>query len=255
MAKILNVALACIAFVVILGVPALLLAAEPEQSTPTSLNYSVREIKGMFPRPKNVEKLLRNMKLAYDRNPLVQPTFFDDAVLKEFFNGTAISWSNSGQVVKLDERIFPGMTIRVHHTNIPMAEHNAAEPLRNHVQAHSESHNYLEVETGTIVVITVRHVKNVFGDEFKEQIDTGFDTDGHSHVPTTKGFLEYSDSLRGPGPEQFNNRGALFVVMKDLAAPRCVPANQPSNHCGFGDDDVIERMSLSGSASVFAPAT
>jgi hypothetical protein len=253
MTKKLNAALASIAFVLILDVPALLLAAEPEQSTPTAHNYSVREIKGMFHRPKNVEQLLRNMKLAYDRNLLVQPTFFYEAVLKEFFNGAAISWSNSGQVVELDDHIFPGMTIRVHHTDIPMAGHNAAGPPHDHVPAHSESHNYLEVETGSTVVITVRQVKNAFGAEFQEKMDTGFETDGHSHIPTTKGVLEYSNLLRGPSPEEFNNRGALFVVMKDLAAPRCVPANQPRSHCGFEDDDIIESMSLSGSASVFDP--
>jgi hypothetical protein len=73
-----------------------------------------------------------------------------------------------------------------------------AGPPHDHVPAHSESHNYLEVEIGSIVVITVRQVKNVFGDEFQEQMDLGEDADGHSHIPTTKGSLEYSESRSLP---------------------------------------------------------
>jgi hypothetical protein len=79
------------------------------------------------------------MKLAYDRNLLVQPAFFEGDVLKQFFNGTAIIASDAGAAVELNERIFPRMTVRVHHGNIPIAEHNAAGPPHDHIPAHSES--------------------------------------------------------------------------------------------------------------------
>jgi hypothetical protein len=242
--NILGATALAIAFALIQGGPRIALSAEAQQSTPTAHTYTVREIKGMFRRPKSTEQLLRNLKLAYDHNLLAQPAFFQEDVLKQFFDGTAISWSNSGQVVELDDRIFPGMTIRVHHTEIPIA----AGP---HVPAHFESHNYIEVETGSTEVISVGQINDIFGDQFHEQLDLGEDPDGHSHIPTTKGSLQYSMEIRGPGTEDFNVRGALFVVTKDLAAPRCVPANQLRSHCGLKDDDVVELMSLSGSASVF----
>jgi hypothetical protein len=251
MAKKLNAGVVFIAFALNLCAPNIVFAAESYQSISTVHNYSVQEITKLFRRPKSTMHLLRNMKLAFDRNLLVQPAFFDHAVLKEVFDGTAVTESESGEVVVLDNRIFPGMTVHVHQTNIPVIGANAAGPPHEYIPAHSETFNYIQVETGPIVAISVQLVKNVFGGECQEQMDFGEDTDGHSHIPTTKGSLNYSESHHGPGEATFNKRSASFVVSKDLVEePRQAPLNGARQHYGLKDDDVIETMTLAGSASV-----
>jgi hypothetical protein len=246
----LNAQVVCIAVVLIVGASATSLSAEPQQSAPTPHIYSVREIKGMFPRPKTVEQLLRNLKLAYERNLLVQPGFLDQNVLKQFFNGTAIHDSESRAILELDRHFFPGMSVRVDHAYFPIAGHNAAAPPHEYVPGYAETLNYLEINMTSAVMISVRQIKDIFGGEFQEHFDLGEASDGHAVVPTTKGSLQYSQWIRRPGPEEFDSRDALFVVKKELVeGPRCIPSIL-RNRCGLKDDDVIERISLSGKSTV-----
>jgi hypothetical protein len=225
MAKKPNAGIVLVVCALSLCAPNITLVAESHQETSSGHNYSVTEIERMFRRPKSTEDLLRNMKLAFDRSLLVQPAFFDPAVLKEFFGGTTVSDSESGKLVVLDDHAFPGMTVRVHQ-NSPVA-------------------NYIEVATGPMVTISVGAVKRIFGAGYKEQLDLGADTDGHSHTPTTKGYLGYFEHL-GPDGLALKSRSAQFIAGKDLVErPRCIPANQPGNNCGLEDDDLIRDMSLS----------
>lgn len=225
MAKKLNASIVHVVFALSLCAPNITLVAESHQETSSGHNYSVTEIERMFRRPKSTEDLLRNMKLAFDRSLLVQSVFFDPAVLKEFFGGTAVTDSESGKIVVLDDHVFPGMTVRVHQ-NGPIS-------------------NYIEVATGPMVTISVGVVKSIFGAGYKEQLDTGWDTDGHSHVPTTKGHLGYFEHLGADG-FSLKSRSAQFIAGKDLVErPRCIPADQPGSHCGLEDDSVIESISLS----------
>jgi len=247
----LNARVVCIALVLIVGASATSLAAQPQQSVLAPHTYTIREIKGMFDRPKTVEQLLRNLKLAYDRNLLVQPAFLDQNVLKRFFNGTAIHGSESTAILELNGHFFPGMSVRVDHTYFPIAGHKAAGPPHENVPGYAETLNYLEISMASRVVISVRQIKDIFGGEFQEHLDLGEASDGHAVVPTTKGSLQYSQWMRGAGPEEFDSRDALFVVKKDsVEGPRCIPAFQQRNHCGLKDNDVIERISLSGKSSV-----
>ena len=153
MAKKLNASIVHVVFALSLCAPNITLVAESHQETSSGHNYSVTEIERMFRRPKSTEDLLRNMKLAFDRSLLVQSVFFDPAVLKEFFGGTAVTDSESGKLVVLDDHVFPGMTVRVHQ-NGPIS-------------------NYIEVATGPMVTISVGVVKSIFGAGYKRAVRHG----------------------------------------------------------------------------------
>jgi hypothetical protein len=244
--NILGATTLAIASALILGCPKIAFAADSQQPTPTTQHYSVREIDLMFRRPKSAKQLLRNLKLAYDRNLLVQPAFFDGDVLKQFFSGSAITGPDTDAIVDLDARFFPGMSVRVHQIKNPIAGHNAPGTPHEFVPPYAEIRNFVEIDTGSTMVISVRQIKDIFGDEFQGRRDLGEDSDGHSHIPTTKGSLQYTNLIRGLRPEEFHQRVALFVVKKDLVeGPRFIPANQPKNHCGLRHDDIIESMFLS----------
>jgi len=51
---------------------------------------SVSQLEAMFNRPANAPDLLHNLKLAFDRDWLLQPSFYDDAILLKFFDGQRV---------------------------------------------------------------------------------------------------------------------------------------------------------------------
>jgi hypothetical protein len=72
---------------------------EPSSYPPPAyprLTYTAQQIEAMFIRPDNVTQLLWNLKLVHDRKLLVQPSFFEEAVLLKLFNGTGMKWVKPG---------------------------------------------------------------------------------------------------------------------------------------------------------------
>ena len=77
----------------------------------------------MFDRPLDIQHLLRNIKLAMDKDLLLQPGFFTDANLLKFFNGTRMKWSTPSPhmegmtwrrfEVTTDRRVFPKVTVEL----------------------------------------------------------------------------------------------------------------------------------------------
>jgi hypothetical protein len=90
--------------------------------------YSAQEIGAMFKRPKDIEGLLWNLKLAWDKKLLVQPRFYDDQTLMRLFNATAIVWEMppadvspdftiKKATVTLDRTLFAGVPLAVQWTH------------------------------------------------------------------------------------------------------------------------------------------
>ncbi len=57
-------------------------------------DLSAEQIASMFKNPADASELLNNLKLVVDQDLLVQPAFFDDAVLLKLFGASEIAWEN-----------------------------------------------------------------------------------------------------------------------------------------------------------------
>jgi hypothetical protein len=54
--------------------------------------YSAADLQGMIERPNGIKQLLRNLKLAWDGDLLVEPSLYNQGVLQKFFDGADITW-------------------------------------------------------------------------------------------------------------------------------------------------------------------
>jgi hypothetical protein len=158
------------------------------------------DINAMFQKPKNLEELLLNIKVAVDRDLLVQSEFYDNSVLERFFAASAISWETvSGYGVRktgtlsFDDPTFAG----IHGEVI----------LGRAYQVSSDAHTEEYMRQGVIRLrldkpeasMAVRSIVNTFGMPilaFKGCVQSG---NGHGpdiEDPTCKGKIIYTYSKR-----------------------------------------------------------
>lgn len=55
--------------------------------------YSTADLDAMFERPKSIQQLLQNLKLASERDLLLQPQFYDELTAQKFFAGAKVTRS------------------------------------------------------------------------------------------------------------------------------------------------------------------
>jgi hypothetical protein len=72
---------------------ALALTAAMGQALPAESPYSAASIAARVPNPMSVDQFLLNIRLALDKDFLLQPAFYDDTVLHKYFGGGAVEWS------------------------------------------------------------------------------------------------------------------------------------------------------------------
>ena len=63
-----------------------------DQKAETPRFYSGSEIAAMLTRPTTAAQLLKNLKLVWDKQLLMQPAFFEDSNLLKCFDGAEIHW-------------------------------------------------------------------------------------------------------------------------------------------------------------------
>jgi hypothetical protein len=151
----------------------------------------------MFERPKNPEKLLQNLKIAMDKNLVLQPAFADKAVLLKFFNGRQVkrkaqsgySTSDSFELsVVVDDVRFPQMTVTVRQGTATSAGYEGAA---GHTPTHVRRIGELNVNVGAVPGFTVCMVRDVFGRDSRSEVEYGSATDGVTYVPDKKGTAVY----------------------------------------------------------------
>lgn len=106
-------------------------------------------------RPQKVEQLLGNLKLAFDRELVLAPAFYDDSNLLKFFNGTSMQWRAIGDSDVDEAAITPSpMLVGMKEITVRMWKHGAPvldSEIRIAVDSSSE--------------LTLGHVREVFGGE------------------------------------------------------------------------------------------
>lgn len=164
---------------------------------------SVAELQAMFERPENVQQLLRNLKLASDREWYLQPSFFDDATLRKFFNVSMVKWETpdtrfgAAYVVvelgaRIDSDVFPKMTVRI-ESSCTIYE----RPDRNESASQDVSFTgHINLDVGSTSDMTLRLVRREFGHEDTNNIDDGIDQHGRPYIPTMKGSVLYFNAPR-----------------------------------------------------------
>jgi hypothetical protein len=159
--------------------------SEPCRDNPSSVSpeypqpaYSTSEISNLFKRPTNATDLLANLKEVLDRKLLVQPTFFDDAVLLKLFNGSSIRWLKPGDPdFGADRWVAPTRVARIRVTEAPTLmtvsiglNHKCINPQPNRrdpsvlMPANTYDSGYIRITVDApIEAFTLGTVRRVFG--------------------------------------------------------------------------------------------
>jgi hypothetical protein len=192
-------------------------SAEAERHSP----YSPSDIAGMVDRPESVRQLLQNLKLAIDRDLLVQPAFMDEAVLLKFFNAATATWekpnvgdaqSTQVAILHFSSSEFSAMSASVRFSHAHTPNYEAAE---GHVPEHVYHSGDISINVESVPTFTVAAVVDVFGLPIDAAPDTGEATDGHSVVPTSKGWMGYDYSKNVLPTAALLKSVATFTVKRD----------------------------------------
>jgi hypothetical protein len=106
-------------------------------------------------RPQKVEQLLSNLKLAFDRELVLAPAFYDDSNLLKFFNGTSMQWRAIGDSDVYEAAITPSpLLVGMKEITVRMWKHGA--PVLD-----SEIHIAVDASSE----LSLGHVRKVFGGE------------------------------------------------------------------------------------------
>jgi hypothetical protein len=202
---------------------------------------SVSDLQTMFEQPRNLRELLKNLKLAWERDLLVQPSFFDPAILRKFFNGAEVTAKTPGMpltqdvgfvVRQLDSNVARGMSARVESrcwkTDYPDAAGHPAS--KAYIAA------FLSIDGGPFPELTLQAVRDVFGQETENVIDQGVGNHGNLYTPIDKGSVVYRD------PARARSEGVV------LGTTFFFDANPSRRGTGsfekISDDDVVQRIAM-----------
>ena len=207
----------------------------------------------MFDRPTNVQQLLRNLKIAVDRDLLAQPEFATDENLLKFFNGSQVSrkvianlpgaenFAREDIVVSVTNEYFPQMSVEIQRG---LFKHGGYDGPSGHVPVTVKHYAYLRMDVAAIPDFTAGAVRAVFGKESGTVIGGDWASDGHSAPRTSKGALlyRYTDSATDDWLVRFapnERKDARFVI--GLAEPGSKAAARPFRERARAiyDDDLL----------------
>ena len=196
--------------------------------------YSAQEISAMFDRPVDVKQLLRNVKLAMDKDLLLQPGFYADDNLLKFFNGTRVTWSTPSPRMKsmtrrhfevaTDPHVFPGTTVELLRS---CDLRSAFASASGSVPAHIATIAVVDIPVEDVPAITGDVVRSVFGTKGSSSMDFGEGTHGGRYTPTSKGSLTYGDGAKERDAQSDVERSSVTCFVK-LDSPAALAAGARS---------------------------
>ena len=202
-------------------------------------SYSASDLQAMVKQPSDVPAFLKNLNLVWRRNLLLQPSLFDESLLKSLFGGSSLTWhaedwpqgDRADISALISSNAVPGMTVLIESrcwrskANFPDGKPGVGVYLVG----------FLQIKELPIQTLTLKEVRNAFGPENHNEIDLGLSEDGPPLVPTYKGSVVYDDLIAS------NSDGVLgtkfFFKLNSVRA-----GVEPSKV--IVDDDIVQRVDI-----------
>ena len=181
--------------------------------------YQASEIRAMFEPPQNVPQLLQNLKIAADRGLLLQPSFYEESLLLQFFNGSAVTWTGPGRYyanthptghfnVSIASDAFPKLAITL-EGNCRLLKTNVALGATIDDTANA----FLDIALDTDGGVTLADVKSAFGLDGFPYRDNEVHPDENPYVRPVKGIVTYENG-RFDGRDHFHV-GTVFYIKRN----------------------------------------
>jgi hypothetical protein len=175
--------------------------------------------------------------LAWEKDWLLRPDFYDEGTLLRFFNATAVTWKQGYNdhtiVAETDSRVFPHMPVVLEaHCGIL----TLPNPKGQKKTVGSISGN-LRISGGPVPELTLAFIRQVFGRETKNAVDQQYATGGAEGFPVTqKGSVLYIN--RAQEKPEDPRMGLTFI----FAIP---PKPAPAPPWEIRVDDIAQGLALS----------
>lgn len=221
--------------------------------------YGAQELSGMIARPQTVEQLLRNLKVAVDRDLVEQQGFFDTKVLTKFFGASSVKWTinqldagstEKSGTVELSHGPFDGYQVTVRMVRMPIAKENSA--YSNHAPEHVRRSATIDIHVNNSrAAIKVLTVVEVFG--MPPLAVRGCSETLHGGQPaattnfTCKGKMHYDYSKLDFAAAIMGENVTTFVVRKDLMERRSTlwsPRDIKGRQSFLCDEDEVRDIEL-----------
>ena len=194
--------------------------------------YTVSDIQAMFESPQNIPQLLQNLKIAAERDLLLQPSFYDEARLSKFFHGSKVriakppayqSKGTSAIEADISSDTFPKVVIEVSSNCMKYDTSVGGTPTRN-----VDANGFVKITMVTGQFITLKDIRSVFGptEPFEELRGRGA-----PYPSTGKGSVTY-EIRRGVGFNDFTQ--TRFYFRSDGVE-------------AIGDSDVVQSIEVRNS--------
>ncbi len=196
------------------------------------------ELQRPFQQPQNIQQLLQNLKLAWQQDLLLQPSFYDPAILQTLFAGSTVTltqpWHPLSQdvglvVFEIDSNVVQGMTVRL-ESRCWRTDYESA-PGRKESTAYILG--ALTISGGPFAGMSLRAVRDVFGPEAENDLDSGGVENGVVYAPVVKGSVIYTDRAKEKA-EGGVALGTTFVF----------PRRPSQRDLKLVDDDIVQDIRM-----------
>jgi hypothetical protein len=212
-----------------------------KDTNPAGSIYSTRELATKLVRPMRISDLTQNLKVLLDNKLLLQPAFYTDEILKQFFSDAQVSlgtWEPSGAPRQLQQVTqvsgvgpFQGMTVTLKRT-CTVAQESGVQRTRLSGGA--------RFDVAPVAGFTVGLVRSSFGEESKSWLDTGLATEGVHYTRRSKGHLVYV--LPGAPTSGLMNGTDRLIFDVKLDSEQSPPWRLSSEQ--FPNNDLIQSLEI-----------
>ena len=199
---------------------------------------SVSDLQGLFQEPRDGRQLLQNLKLAWERDLLLEPAFYDPALLRKFFAGLNVTWrqpqvpllSDVGYVVgQLNSKVIEGMDVRVENRCWQRISKSGSEQPKVTVTVIG----FMAITGGPFHEMTLKRIRDVLGPEAQ----IGFHPEGVeaqlARGSDTKGSVLYTDW------DKVKRESAGVGITFNFTSEQ-----DPQPYISIADDDIPQRIDM-----------
>ena len=176
---------------------------------------SVSELQGLFKEPHDAPQLLKNLKLAWEQDLLLQLSFYEQAMLQKFFAGSTITWKHPwtpllpdvGYVVgELDSQVMQGMSVRIESRCWRTANKSPSGKDSSTLTVIGT----ITITGGPLYEMNLKLIRDVLGSESQSEIDIGDLEHGAGYGSDIKGSVLYTDWAKAKAEGQWIGMSFVF---------------------------------------------
>jgi hypothetical protein len=200
--------------------------------------YSTADLLALGSDPVTVKQLLQNVRLIWEKDLLLEPAFYDPEVLQHFFGEDKLSGPTSPPLpIGGMQPLITKMTIRALRDSAVTLDASCSESPVPTRRLNVGTYARMTIDVRGDADVRLAAVRDAFGREQENTVDSGLTTDGRIVDPQFLGSVAY----RRPGEARGSIMGAVFLFKRAVIDQSKEPRSK------ILEDDVLQRIDVAQS--------